>query len=105
MSTDFNLLVFDMNGTYLPNNTLATNNVATNEAIEYGVITRATGQTQVQFVIARANVPAVPNPASHLRYVFNGNGAGGLGPAEYYSYTAPTTGGHNTAAGANGAAA
>lgn len=105
VSTDFNLLVFDMNGNYLPNNTLATNNIATNEAIEYGVITRVTGQTQVQFVIARANVPSVPNPASHLRYVFNGNGAGGLGPAEYFSYTSPTTGGHNAAAGANGAAA
>ncbi len=105
VSTDFNLLVFDMNGTYLPNNTLATNNIATNEAIEYGVITRATGQTQVQFVITRANVPSVPNPASHLRYVFNGDGAGGLGPAEYFSYTTPTTGGHNAAAGANGAAA
>lgn len=105
VSTDFNLLVFDMNGAYLPANTLATNNIATNEAIEYGVITRATGQTQVQFVIARTNVPSVPTPASHLRYVFNGNGAGGLGPAEYFSYTAQTTGGHNTAAGANGAAA
>ena len=105
VSTDFNLLVFDMNGVYLPNSSLATNNIATNEALEYGVILRATGQTQVQFVIARANIPTVPNPASHLRYVFNGNGAGGLGPAEYFSYTTPTTGGHNTAAGANGAAA
>lgn len=105
VSTDFNLLVFDANGTYLPNNTLATNNIATNEAVEYGVITRATGQTQVQFVIARANVPSVPTPASHLRYVFNGNGAGGLGPAEYFSYTTPTTGGHNTSATCNGTAA
>ncbi len=105
VSTDFNVLVFDLNGNYLPNNTLATNNIATNEAVEYGVVTRATGQTQVQFVIARANVPTVPNPASHLRYLFNGNGAGGYGPAEYYSYTTPTTGGHNAAAGANGAAA
>lgn len=105
VSTDFNLLVFDMNGNYLPNNTLATNNIATNEAVEFGVITRAAGQTQVQFVIARSNVPAVPTPASHLRYVFNGNGAGGLGPAEYFSYTTPTTGGHNAAAGCNGAAA
>ena len=105
VSTDFNLLVFDANGNYLPNNTLATNNIATNEAVEYGVITRATGQTQVQFVMARANIPSVPNPASHLRYVFAGNGAGGLGPAEYFSYVTPTTGGHNAAAGANGAAA
>ena len=48
------MLVFDTNGNYMPNNTLATNNIATNEAIEYGVITRATGQTQVQLVIARA---------------------------------------------------
>lgn len=105
VSTDFNLLVFDINGVYLPNNTLATNNIATNEAVEYGVITRASGQTQVQFVIARANVPTAPNPASHLRYIFNGDGAGGLGPAEYFSYTAPTTGGHSAAAGANGTAA
>lgn len=105
VSTDFNLLVFDMNGNYLPNNTMATNNIATNEAVEFGVVTRATGQTQVQFVIARSNVPAVPTPASHLRYVFNGNGAGGLGPAEYFSYTSITMGGHNSAAGANGVAA
>ena len=105
VSTDFNLLVFDLNGNYLPNNTLATNNIATNEAIEYGVIVPPTGQTQVQFVIARANVPMVPKPASHLRYIFNGNGAGGLGPAEYFSYTTPTTGGHNATALCNGTAA
>ena len=105
VTTDFNILVFDANGNYLPNNTLATNNIATNEALEYGVITRVTGQTQVQLVISRANIPAVPVPASHLRYIFNGDGASGLGPAEYFSYTTPTTGGHNATPLCNGTAA
>lgn len=105
VSTDFNMLVFDTNGNYLPANTLATNNIATNEAIEYGVIVPATGQKQVQILITRANIPAVPTPASHLRYVLNGDGAGGLGPAEYFSYTTPTTGGHNSTATCNGTAA
>ena len=105
VTSDFNMLVFDMNGNYLPNSTLATNNIATNEAIEYGIITRAAGQTQVQLVISRSNLPTAPRLASHLRYIFNGDGASGLGPAEYYSYTTPTTGGHPAAPLCNGTAA
>jgi hypothetical protein len=56
-------------------------------------------------VFSRSFTPTAPNPASHLRYVFYGNGAGGLGPAEYFDYNTGVTGGHDTAATCNGAAA
>lgn len=105
ITSDFNVLVFDMNGNYLPNSSMAQNNVASNEAVEFGFPQRAAGQTQIQFVLSRSFIPTAPNPASHLRYLFFGNGAGGLGPAEYFDYLASVTGGHNTAATANGVAA
>ena len=97
VTTDFNILVFDTNGNYLPNNTLATNNIATNEAVEYGVITRAAGQTQVQFVIARANIPGRAElPPAICVTSSTAMVPVASGPAEYFSYTTPTTGGHNS---------
>ena len=59
----------------------------------------------MQYVIARANVPTGPNVATEVRYLLPGNGASGLGPAEYFTYTTVTTGGHAMAETCNGMAA
>ena len=106
VTTDLNLLVFRTNGTYFAAQSLGTNNIATNEPIELGVISPPPGATQVQFVIARSSVPAPsPKPASHVRYVIPGNGAPNLGPAEYFNYLTPIVKDHSMAEGSNGVAA
>jgi hypothetical protein len=94
LTTDFNLLVFDMGGNYLPNSSLTTNNYATNIPFEFGVTARKVGETQVQYVIARSSVPTAPQPATHIRYIIRGNGLSGIGPAEYFTYNTPNTKGH-----------
>ncbi|WP_395701486.1 S8 family serine peptidase [Aquabacterium sp.] len=101
MTSDFNVLFFRPdNGAYL--GAVAENNLASNRPVELpGTLTFPTGLTQVQMVIARANTPSAPQPASRLRYkVLNA-----AFPAEYVSYNTPITYGHNSAAGANGVAA
>jgi hypothetical protein len=106
VTTDLNLLVFNTNGTYMFAQSLHANNLATNQPIELGVISAPPGQSQVQFVIARGNIPAAsPKPASHVRYIFLGNGAPNLGPAEYFNYLTPSIFGHSAAQGCNGVAA
>jgi hypothetical protein len=105
VSTDLNLLMFDVNtGAYLSTKSLTSNNVASNRPIELAAI-MGDNSSQVQFVIARGNTPTAPNPATHVRYVMPGNGLPDLGPAEHFAYNAPTTGGHAIAAGCNGTAA
>lgn len=105
LTTDINLLVFNLaTGAYIGSSSLVTNNFATNQPIELGYTLRPTGATQVQYVIARANVPASGGP-THVRYSIPGNGLSGIGPAEYFTYNTVTTSGHATAAGCNGAAA
>jgi len=103
VTSDLNLLVFNSSGTYQATYSLTTNNVASNQPIELGAFTRS--NTAYQFVIARGSVPTAPKPATQVRWILLGNGLSGLGPQEYQSYTAPTTYGHPTAAGANGVAA
>jgi hypothetical protein len=107
VTSDFNLLVFRAdNGAYISSDSLHADNLATNQPIELGVLFPPPGQTQVQFVIARSNMPAnVPQPASHIRYLVPGNGLPNLGPAEYFDYHTPSTHGHATAKGCNGTAA
>ncbi len=111
VKTRISLLVFDSNGNYLPNSSGTTDATATDEPIQL-VLTTPVGASagastsQVQFVIARANVPAPgPGVASHVRYLIPGNGLGGLGPDEYFTYTTVTTGGHAMASTCNGCAA
>ncbi len=105
LTTDFNLLVFDMAGNYLPSSSLTTNNYATNIPFEFGVTNRKAGDTQVQYVIARSSVPTAPHPATHVRWIIRGNGLSGIGPAEYFTYNTPNTKGHAMANGCNGTAA
>ncbi|MBL0088160.1 MAG: S8 family serine peptidase [Ideonella sp.] len=107
MTSDFNLLYFDMNGTY--RGCVCENNLATNRPVELpGTVTfpAAVNTGQVQLVIARANVPSAPIAASRLRYKMLSSSNNTTGsPAEYFSYSTPITYGHNSAAGANGVAA
>ncbi|MFL6542563.1 MAG: S8 family serine peptidase, partial [Chthoniobacterales bacterium] len=107
VTTDLNLLVFRAdNGAYFGARSLYQNNIATNRPDEYGVVRSPAGQTQCQFVVAKGvatrNLSPLP---SRLRIQTRGNGAGGIGPAEYVQYNAPTSKGHATAAGGNGTAA
>ena len=67
---------------------------------------RPSGQTQVQYVLARSNTPpAGARVADRIRYLLPGNGRAGYGPAEYFTYNTVTTGGHAMANGTNGVAA
>jgi len=105
ITTDFNLLVFDLEGNYLSTSSLTTNNYATNIPFEFGATKPKTGQTQVQYVIARSSVPTAPDPANHIRWIIRGNGLSGIGPAEYFTVNTPNTKGHAMANGCNGTAA
>ena len=95
--TDFNLLFFRANGTFL--GALFEQNRFTNRPMEIGGIPAGT----FQMVIARANTPDSKkrNVADRIRYV----GFAGVNPQEYYSYLDPVTYGHNSARGAMGVAA
>ncbi len=109
VTTDLNLLVFRADtGAYLGTKSLTTDNLANNRPVELGsssTVSSPTGQTQLQFVIARANNPTAPQLPTRVRISTRGNGAAGIGPAEYFSYNATTTKGHATAKGGNGVAA
>jgi hypothetical protein len=105
ISTDFNLLTFDLEGNYLSSSSLTTDNIATNVPFEFGVTTPKAGETQVQYVIARASVPTQSPAAGHIRWIIRGNGLSGIGPAEYFTVNTPNTKGHAMANGCNGTAA
>jgi hypothetical protein len=102
ITQDFNLLFFDTSGHFLE--AVASNNVANNRPYEIWV-PDLSSHGQVQMVISRSNATAPANAATQLKYVFFGNGAGGMGPAEYNSYLSPVTFGHSAAAGGNSVAA
>lgn len=106
VTTDLNLLVFRADtGAYIATRSLTTNNLANNRPVELGSIASPSGQSQIQFVIARANIPVASQLPTVVRWSVRGNGAGGIGPAEYFTYNAVTTKGHATAKGCNGTAA
>jgi hypothetical protein len=106
ITQDFNLLFFSTSGQFLE--AVASNNFANNRPYEIWVPDlsgSADANGQVQLVIARSNTTAPANAATQLKYVFFGNGAGGMGPAEYNNYLTPVTFGHSAAAGGNSVAA
>lgn len=106
VTTDLNMLAFRAdNGAYVGASSLTSNNIANNRPVELGSVVRPTGQTQLQFVIARAFTPTAPRPATHVRLGTDANSDSSNAPAEYFDYNATVTGGHNTAAGCNGVAA
>ncbi|MDQ3119260.1 MAG: peptidase S53 [Verrucomicrobiota bacterium] len=107
ISTDFNLLAFRADGSFI--GATGEDNINTNRPTEIPRITAVAAagpgatSAQIQIVIARRNVPpATPQPASVVRYVTFTSGT----VREYFSYTdTPVTFGHNSARGANGVAA
>lgn len=103
ITQDLNILFFDMNGKYLPDLSFTSNNFANNRPAEFSAPSFPGSQTQM--VVCRSNTTAVSPAADRFRYLFFGNGASALGPAEYNSYTTPVTYGHSAAAGANSVAA
>jgi hypothetical protein len=95
ITTNFNVLLFDPNGTFLvafSGDALATKQPIVLQTFNYNF--------DFQLVIARSNIPTVPDPANRIRYQ-------GIGfePLNYGSYLSPATFGHNCAAGGNGVAA
>lgn len=98
--SDYNLLFFLQNGTYI--GAFAEDNRFTNRPLELGGW-NAGGTVNLQMVVARANVPqgAKKNIADRIRYVWFTSGT----PQEYFSYLGPVTYGHNSAEGAMGVAA
>ncbi len=108
VQTQISLLVFDTLGNYLPNSSLTTNALATNEPLQLGYTNYSTtsGTTKkVQYVIARANVPTGPNVATEVRYILDTDGSTSYGPATFFAYNAATTGGHAMQTACNGMAA
>ncbi|MEP6483425.1 MAG: choice-of-anchor X domain-containing protein [Rudaea sp.] len=104
VTTDLNLLAFTTTGAYISTRSLTTNNITNNRPVELGNV-RPTSGTQMQFVIARGNIPTAPQLPTRVRWSTRGNGASGIGPAEYFTYNTVTTKGHATAKGCNGTAA
>ena len=95
ITSNFNLLFFDVNGSFLGSlsgDAFATKEPIVLQAFYYGL--------KFQLVIARSNVPTAAHPADHIRYL-----AYGFVNLNYGSYVMPTTFGHPCAAGANGVAA
>ena len=109
VKTQISLLVFDTLGNYLPNSSLTTNALATNQPIQLGYTNYSTtsGTTKlVQYVIARANVPAPgPGVATEVRYDVSTDGSTTYGPNTFFSYNAATTSGHEMSNSCNGMAA
>lgn len=105
ISTDFNLLVFDTAGNYLPGSSLATDNLSSNAPYEAGFTFSATGQTRVQYLVTRSKIPTITPAASVFRIDVRGNGAAGLGPVEYFTVNQPNTKAHSTAPSCNSTAA
>ncbi|MEO5626686.1 MAG: S8 family serine peptidase [Dokdonella sp.] len=106
VTTDLNLLAFRADtGAYISAISLTSNNLANNRPVELGKMGSPAGQTQMQFVIARANIPAATQLPTRVRWIVRGNGGSGFGPAEYFTYNTVTTKGHATAKGCNGTAA
>ena len=109
ITSDLNLLVFRADtGAYLSAKSLTTNNLSNNRPVELGgnnTVSSPAGQTQLQFLVARSTTPSAPRLPTRVRISTRGNGLGGIGPAEYFTYNAVTTKGHATSKGCNGTAA
>jgi hypothetical protein len=98
VTTDYNVLFFRVdNGAFI--SAFAAKNQLSNQPFEFGNMPFVSGAVQV--VIARANTPTAPVPATKVRYVNTSVGQ----PVEYYDYHTPITYGHNHEPGCISAAA
>lgn len=99
ITSDFNLLVFNPDGSFL--SAVTGHNFVTRRPTELLQLSSSSA-FEVQIVIARANTPPpAPQPAHILHAVFFNGGRF----EEHFSYDTPTTFGHSCATGANGVAA
>jgi len=106
--SNWSLLAFRVDtGAYVSTSSLTANTLATNQPIQLGYTNRTSSSiSAIQYVFARSNTPSgTQRAATHIRYLIPANGASGYGPAEYFTYGSPTTGGHATASTCNGMAA
>ena len=94
VTTDYNLLFFNnTTGAFI--SAIASNNLAANRPLELAALPAGT----IQMVIARANTPTAPVPATKVRYVMTAGRA-----LEYFDFQTPITFGHNHEPGALSAA-
>ena len=110
ITSDFNILVFDADGNYLPGDPNSDaddpesgidNNFSTGEAIEYAELPLQGDSTTYQIVITRASSRG-SNPAARLRYFASTDGSF---YGKYIHTGLPTYYGHSAAANADGVAA
>ena len=93
VTTDYNLLVFDLTGQYVGAFSGIDNNFSTDEPIEFALLEAFS----THYLVISLGSPAPP-VATHLRFV-SPTGAPLSGP--YIAYDATSMGGHATAASAN----
>src|SRR5205823_240030 len=98
VTTDYNILVFDADGNYLPDISGTADNFSTQEPIE-DVLIENSGDTDVkyQIVVTRAGTAPTTPVANKLRFLVLDD-FGGVGADEYYQPSAPSGHAHNSAA-------
>jgi subtilase family protein len=105
VTTDYNILVFDVDGNYLAAVSGTADNFSTQEAIEDILVENSTDtDTKYQIAITRAGTSPATPVATKLRYLAIDD-FGGVGAEEYYQPAAPSGHGHNSAPGAISVAA
>src|ERR1700736_4409461 len=105
VTTDYNILIFDADGNYLPAVSGTADNFSTQKGIEDILVENdAAIDAKYQIVIARAGTMPVTPVATKIRYLAL-DATGGVGAEEYYQPLAPSTHGHNCANGAISVAA
>jgi hypothetical protein len=105
VTTDYNILVFDAAGNYLPQFSGTANNFSNQEPIEDILIENSGNDANFQIVIARSGTTPSSPVAKKLRYLAIDDFGSGIGASEYYQPAAPATFGHSCATGAFGTAA
>ena len=104
ITANYNILIFDSNGNYRKNLSSTENSFSTAEAFQEvdlpASVGDGTGNTIYQLVIALGQTQGTP--ATHLRYISEGDGAL-IGP--YFQTNVPALFGHPGAADADGIAA
>lgn len=97
ITADYNLLVFDAAGNYLPNLSGTDDNFSTGQAVEFVNLPVAT--TSYQLAISRTSASNA-SPANHLRIVLEGATFAQVALTGLPAPTAPSIFGHVAAAGA-----
>jgi hypothetical protein len=105
VTTDYNILIFDADGNFLPALSGTSNNFSTQEGIEDVLVDNSgSSDARYQIVITRAGTTPATPVASKLRYLAI-DSSGGIGAENDYVPKAPASHGHNCAASAFGVAA